>query len=117
MRAGFNRTGFVVCAYLIQECGASVQGALDAFAAARPPGVKHEKFVVEVGPNLASLCHNMGCVRVPRTIPEVFSYLRHSVVRKRATLLAIIRADLALQNETERSSRGQPCSIASSIPC
>ena len=46
--AGFNRTGFVVCAYLILVCGLSVQEALGNFAAARPPGVKHEKFVVEV---------------------------------------------------------------------
>ena len=40
----------MVCAYLIQECGMSVQQALIAFAAARPPGIKHEKFVVEVRP-------------------------------------------------------------------
>lgn len=33
----------------------SVQQALSAFAAARPPGVKHEKFVVEV--RLAALSH------------------------------------------------------------
>lgn len=46
--AGFNRTGFVVCAYLIQVLGLSVPEALAAFADARPPGVKHEKFVVEV---------------------------------------------------------------------
>ena len=47
-RTGFNRTGFVVCAYLVLVCGLSVQEALANFAAARPPGVKHEKFVVEV---------------------------------------------------------------------
>lgn len=46
--AGFNRTGFVVCAYLIQVCRLTVQEALAAFGAARPPGVKHEKFVVEL---------------------------------------------------------------------
>lgn len=43
--AGFNRTGFVVCSYLCQACGLTVQQALDSFAAARPPGVKHEKFI------------------------------------------------------------------------
>lgn len=48
--AGFNRTGFVLCAYLIQVCGLSVDEALVSFAAARPPGVKHEKFVAEVPP-------------------------------------------------------------------
>ncbi|KDD76743.1 hypothetical protein H632_c121p1 [Helicosporidium sp. ATCC 50920] len=45
---GFNRTGFVVCSYLCQEEGLSVDEALQSFAAARPPGVKHEKFVAEL---------------------------------------------------------------------
>ena len=42
--AGFNRTGFVVCCYLIELCGLTVDQALDAFATARPPGVRHEAF-------------------------------------------------------------------------
>lgn len=46
--AGFNRTGFILCAYLIEVCGLTVQEALDAFKAARPPGVKHEDFVEEL---------------------------------------------------------------------
>ena len=46
--AGFNRTGFVVCSYLCQACGLSVEQALESFAAARPPGVKHEKFIREL---------------------------------------------------------------------
>ncbi|KAF8067198.1 pir-1 [Scenedesmus sp. PABB004] len=41
---GFNRTGFVVCSYLIEHCGLSVDEALASFAASRPPGVKHERF-------------------------------------------------------------------------
>eukprot|EP00884_Botryococcus_braunii_P013253 jgi/Botrbrau1/21929/Bobra.0249s0053.2 len=45
---GFNRTGFVVCAYLIQVCGLSVHDALKRFKAARPPGVKHEDFEQEL---------------------------------------------------------------------
>ncbi|KAK9863661.1 hypothetical protein WJX84_000231 [Apatococcus fuscideae] len=45
---GFNRTGFVICSYLIQACGLSVEAALASFAAARPPGVKHEQFVAEL---------------------------------------------------------------------
>jgi hypothetical protein len=45
---GFNRTGFVVCAYLCQACGMSVDEALESFAEARPPGVKHGKFVDEL---------------------------------------------------------------------
>lgn len=47
-RAGFNRTGFVVCSYLCQACGLTVDQALESFAAARPPGVKHERFVREL---------------------------------------------------------------------
>jgi protein-tyrosine phosphatase len=45
---GFNRTGFVVCSYLCQARGLSVHEALRAFAVARPPGVKHAKFVGEL---------------------------------------------------------------------
>jgi len=45
---GFNRTGFVLCSYLIQVCNFSVQEALDSFAAARPPGVRHEQFIAEL---------------------------------------------------------------------
>lgn len=46
--AGFNRTGFVVCSYLVQALGMSVAEALAAFEQARPPGVKHERFVKEL---------------------------------------------------------------------
>ena len=42
---GFNRTGFVVCSYLCQACGLTVDEALKSFQMARPPGVKHGKFV------------------------------------------------------------------------
>ena len=41
---GFNRTGFVLCCYLIEKCGLSAAEALAAFAEARSPGVKHERF-------------------------------------------------------------------------
>lgn len=56
--AGFNRTGFVVCSYLCEAQGFSVSAALAAFAAVRPPGVKHEKFIAELYDR---------CVRVCRT--------------------------------------------------
>ena len=46
--AGFNRTGFVVCSYLVQALGMTVNEALAAFEQARPPGVKHERFVKEL---------------------------------------------------------------------
>ena len=41
---GFNRTGFVLCCYLVEMCGLSAAQALAAFAEARKPGVKHERF-------------------------------------------------------------------------
>lgn len=41
---GFNRTGFVLCCYLIEVCGLSAEEALSSFATARSPGVKHERF-------------------------------------------------------------------------
>lgn len=37
-----------MCSYLIQELGLSVQAALESFQLSRPPGVKHEKFLVEL---------------------------------------------------------------------
>ena len=40
--------GFVVCAYLVLACGLTVDDALACFAKARPPGVRHEKFVQEL---------------------------------------------------------------------
>jgi len=46
--AGFNRTGFVVCSYLCESEGCSVATAMEAFAAVRPPGVKHIKFIDEL---------------------------------------------------------------------
>lgn len=45
---GFNRTGFVLCSYLCQAHGMSVEESLETFAKSRPPGVKHAKFVNEL---------------------------------------------------------------------
>jgi pimeloyl-ACP methyl ester carboxylesterase len=42
---GFNRTGFFICSYLIEREGYGVQKAVDEFAAARPPGIRHEHFL------------------------------------------------------------------------
>ncbi len=41
---GFNRTGFFIVCYLVERCGYSVQDAIDAFAKARPHGIKHQHF-------------------------------------------------------------------------
>jgi hypothetical protein len=45
---GFNRTGFILCSYLCQVLGMSVDEALEAFATARPPGVRHINFKSEL---------------------------------------------------------------------
>lgn len=42
---GFNRTGFFICAYLIEKEGFGVQEAVDAFKRARCPGIRHEHFL------------------------------------------------------------------------
>jgi pimeloyl-ACP methyl ester carboxylesterase len=41
---GFNRTGFLICTYLIERCHCSVKEALRRFAEVRPPGIKHQYF-------------------------------------------------------------------------
>ncbi|MCJ1272894.1 hypothetical protein MMC21_000683 [Puttea exsequens] len=42
---GFNRTGFFICCYLVEKEGYSVQRAIDVFAEARPPGIRHAHFL------------------------------------------------------------------------
>ena len=42
---GFNRTGFFICCYLIENEKYSVQQAIDAFAKGRPKGIKHAHFL------------------------------------------------------------------------
>ena len=38
---GFNRTGFVICCWLMEEVGYTVNEALEAFKNARPNGIRH----------------------------------------------------------------------------
>lgn len=45
---GFNRTGFMICAYLVERRGVAVEDAVRLFAASRPPGIKHKHFEVEL---------------------------------------------------------------------
>ena len=42
---GFNRTGFFICAFLIERMGYHTKQALDEFKAHRPDGIKHEHFI------------------------------------------------------------------------
>lgn len=45
---GFNRTGFLIVAYLIEKHGFSVRNAVDTFAQTRSPGIKHVHFIDEL---------------------------------------------------------------------
>ncbi|KAJ9611709.1 hypothetical protein H2200_004893 [Cladophialophora chaetospira] len=42
---GYNRTGFFICCYLIERCGYRAQDALEEFARAKPPGIRHDHFI------------------------------------------------------------------------
>ncbi|KAI1768752.1 hypothetical protein GGR53DRAFT_351261 [Hypoxylon sp. FL1150] len=42
---GFNRTGYFVVCYLVERCGFAVRDAIDAFATARPNGIRHSHFL------------------------------------------------------------------------
>ena len=41
---GFNRTGFLIACYLVERCGFTAKRAIEAFAEARPNGIRHEHF-------------------------------------------------------------------------
>lgn len=42
---GFNRTGYFMVCYLVERCDFSLQDAIDAFALARPNGIRHSHFL------------------------------------------------------------------------
>jgi pimeloyl-ACP methyl ester carboxylesterase/protein-tyrosine phosphatase len=42
---GFNRTGYFIVCYLVERCGFGVKEATEAFAAARPNGIRHSHFL------------------------------------------------------------------------
>jgi protein-tyrosine phosphatase len=42
---GFNRTGFMICSWLIEAEGYGVKEALEAFKSARPNGIRHVRMV------------------------------------------------------------------------
>lgn len=42
---GFNRTGFLICCYLIEEFGYTPHDAVEAFKCSRQPGIKHNEFI------------------------------------------------------------------------
>ena len=46
--AGSNRTGFVVCCYLVERCGLSPAAAVESFAFSRGGGINHDEFKEEL---------------------------------------------------------------------
>lgn len=42
---GFNRTGFLICCYLVERLGWTVAEAVAGFKAAKSPGIKHQHFI------------------------------------------------------------------------
>jgi len=45
---GFNRTGFLIVAFLVEECGWSVKAALQEFSLKRPPGIYKQDYIDEL---------------------------------------------------------------------
>lgn len=45
---GFNRTGFLICAFLVEQFDYSVDAAVDIFARARPPGIYKGDYLREL---------------------------------------------------------------------
>lgn len=45
---GFNRTGFLICAYLVEKMDWSIEAAVAAFAQARPPGIYKGDYLKEL---------------------------------------------------------------------
>ncbi|GAV03544.1 hypothetical protein RvY_13947 [Ramazzottius varieornatus] len=45
---GFNRTGFMVCSFLVDQEGWSIEAAIDSFAKARPPGIYKSDYLKEL---------------------------------------------------------------------
>ena len=45
---GFNRTGFLICAYLVEKLAFSVDMAVALFAQCRPPGIYKQDYINEL---------------------------------------------------------------------
>ncbi len=42
---GYNRTGLMICAYMIAKLGVPIAEAINRFKNSRPPGIKHQNFI------------------------------------------------------------------------
>ncbi|XP_052588245.1 mRNA-capping enzyme-like [Peromyscus californicus insignis] len=45
---GFNRTGFLICAFLVEKMDWSIESAVETFAQARPPGIYKGDYLKEL---------------------------------------------------------------------
>ncbi|KAH7636958.1 mRNA-capping enzyme [Dermatophagoides farinae] len=45
---GFNRTGFLICAYLVDQENWSIEAAISAFSRCRPPGIYKQDYLNEL---------------------------------------------------------------------
>jgi mRNA-capping enzyme len=45
---GFNRTGFLICSYLVEKLDYSIDMAVALFADSRPPGIYKEQYILEL---------------------------------------------------------------------
>jgi hypothetical protein len=45
---GFNRTGFFICSYMVEQLGFSIKDAVDLFGRSRTPGIRHPHFIDEL---------------------------------------------------------------------
>ena len=86
---GFNRTGFIVCCYLVEVCGLTVDEALARFSDARAPGVKHQNFI-------DALCARY--INVPES-PEMVR-LTAQLFRVSSSVPDMLAAQVSGENET-----------------
>jgi protein-tyrosine phosphatase len=66
---GFNRTGFVLCCYLIEQCGLSADEALANFAEARSPVRRPALFFALFSSFLSNYFHVLASLR--SSLPRV----------------------------------------------
>jgi hypothetical protein len=57
---GYNRTGFFIACYLIEKMGYRPQDAVDEFARAKPPGIRHDHFI-----DTLFMRYHMGLKKAP----------------------------------------------------
>ena len=59
---GYNRTGFLICSFLIEDYGFATEAAIDEFSRSRPPGIYKQGYLDE-------LCKRYGAEHIPVAPP------------------------------------------------